>query len=287
MKKKKIILIIVIVIGLFCTSLLTFSFAKYAKNSFWDYYLKSQEFYLSSDDLVSENIVNRIWDGSKVYFNVKNSLNNELITDYDINYDVVCKVLNSDVETDCYINGTNSDTYSGVLSSNSFCVNDTGDNVDVNGYNKSDCEVGGYTWKNQEAVKNLYFELSNAEVTNAEVEIILTSTSPYSKELVGTFKLNKDENSGKEIDFKINEFLGYSKLYLNSYVDEDKQVTIKWDSSKIRIDINLDEVVSYNVDSNNYINEIVVILTSQGQLYFDFYPVNNVKIGIDDFNISW
>ena len=203
MKKKKIIFIIVIVIGLFCTSLLTFSFAKYAKNSFWDYYLKSQEFYLSSDDLVSENIVNRIWDGSKVYFNVKNSLNNELITDYDINYDVVCKVLNSDVETDCYINGTNSDTYSGVLSSNSFCVNDTGDNVDVNGYNKSDCEIGGYTWKNQEAAKNLYFELSNAEVTNAEVEIILTSTSPYSKELIGTFKLNKDENSGKEIDLLV------------------------------------------------------------------------------------
>ena len=155
LKKKNILILCGILVGIVLLNY-AYTYAKYVANSTWNYYLQSKEFFFSSDSLDSEGFknVNTTWDGNKTTFNIKNSISLDKITDYDIKYDVSCEVLQGD-GAKCLMNGTGTNTFSGTLSSNQMCINKTDDNVDVSDYNKSKCEIDGYTWSKIEATKEL------------------------------------------------------------------------------------------------------------------------------------
>ena len=90
-KKKYLFLTLLVVIGL-PLLFYSFTFSKYISDSIWDYYLQSRGFYFTSDYL-GEDIVQNIdnlWDGGSVHFNVKNNLNEKVVTSYDIEYQVTC-----------------------------------------------------------------------------------------------------------------------------------------------------------------------------------------------------
>ena len=128
MKKRYKIILIVVLIG-FCLGLFLTTLARYSSSNVWNYYLESQGFYFSSDNLSNDQVnVDTFWDGSSVHFNLKNFSNNNLITSKDISYQVSCEVIDSDIP--CTLNGTESSTVNGVLSKSSRCVNDI-DQIDV------------------------------------------------------------------------------------------------------------------------------------------------------------
>ena len=261
------------------------SYAKYASNSAWNYYLESKDFYLSSDYLSPNGMknVNNNWDLSNIHFNVRNSHNDILATEYDINYKVTCTTNNENVL--CNLNDTGKNEYNGVLSATKKCVNEINE-VDVSRLSESECEVNGYEWKSIVATKDLHFNLtSETEFDNVIVNINVTSTHPYKKTLLGTFELTKDKSINGVVLSQYNNYDEYDRLIIsNSYFNE-KCVKVSYDSNVLRVDTPLVNVDSFEQDANGFINSVIFKVPSKESRTFKFYKVDSTIHGIEDFTI--
>ena len=288
MKKKKKILIILILLTLISFSYLT-SFARYSSNYVWNYYLESHGFYLNSEVLgLDKKNIDTLWDGNSVHFSIKNYTNNKLITDYDIRYDLICEVLNGDPYI-CKLNGTESSSLSLVLSSNSHCINNTEDLVDVTSFSKSECEIGGYTWQNLAVNQDVYFSVvstNGSEVSNARIKITLRSTSPYRKTMTGIFNLFKNAQSDGEIIKQINDNELYDELVITNSFDSRKCILVTFDTAT-RIAENSLDMISPAIDSNGYIESFKLGINGKSSKKIKFYNKDmSQNYTTDDFIIS-
>lgn len=287
MKKKKKILIILLILTVCTFSYLT-SFARYSSNYVWNYYLESHGFYLTSDFLGSDKKnINTLWDGNSVHFNVKNYSNNNLITDYDIRYDVTCEVLNNSPYI-CKLNGTESSSLSLVLSSNSHCVNNK-DSVDVTGFSKTECEINEYEWLDLKVNQDIYFDListDGSDINSANVKITVKSTSPYKKTMTGIFNLFKNSQNNGELVKQIYDNELYDELVITNSYGISKCVMVSFDTTSRIVEANSD-MISTTVDSDGYINSFKTLIDSKNNKVFKFYNKNlSENYTIDDFVIT-
>ena len=293
MKKKiNILLILFIILASICGIYTVSTFAKYTSNSAWNYYLKSQGFYFESDDLSAEGkeSVNTLWDGNSVTFNVRNNLNQTLITDYDINYTASCEVLGDAKDNlKCILNGVDS-SITGTLSKFQTCINATNNGVDVSNLSKTDCELSGYSWQKQIAKKELYFDIiktnENYEISDVDVKVIVSSTSPYKKTLTGNFKLHKGEIEVGEISAVYNNYTDYNRLIITNSYTNDKCVKVSWDSTKQLIDIDSLDVSSYLTDNEGFIKEIKFNINGKNSISYIFYNKGMNNSDINNFVIE-
>ena len=282
-RKKALILIII----LSCVLMISYgvSYAKYASNSIWNYYLESKGFYFTSKSLENRNVKND-WDGSRVYFDVRNSLNSYVATEYDINYEVTCNI-KGEVAGYCRVNGSQDEVYKGTLSSYEGCVN-LKDEVDVSSYNKETCNNEGYSYRIKESIANNYFEVvsnDENELNNITVEVIVKSTSPYTRTLKNEFILSRSLDETGSLNLIYNEYDQYSRVVISNTYSEDKCVKLSFDSSKIRID-NDTSVLSYGTDENGYINSATLKINVKSTTDYLFYRVdNNVEYLETDFEL--
>jgi len=285
--KKKIILLILILAVILGFSHLT-SFARYGSNYVWNYYLESHGFYLNSDSLgLDKKNTDTLWDGSSVHFGVKNYSNNDLITDIDIRYTVICEVLNDDPYT-CKLNGTNSSTLNLVLSSNSHCVNNTEDLIDVSEFGKSDCEIGGYSWQSFAVNQDVYFDVfanNNADINNARIKITVSSTSPYRKTITGIFNLFKNTQNTGEIIKQIYDNELYDELVVTNSYDIRKCVEISFNTAT-RIVEKDNNMINPIADSNGYIESFKILLDGKSNKVIKFYNKDFTdNYSQDDFTV--
>ncbi len=288
MKNKKKILIILIILTLCTFSYLT-SFARYSSNYVWNYYLESHGFYLTSDSLgLDKKNINTLWDGSSIQVVVKNYSNNNLITDYDIRYDVTCEVLNNDPYI-CKLNDTESSSLSLVLSSNSRCINNTLDEVDVSSYGKTECEINGYEWQNLAVNQNINFNVyaaNGGEVNNASVKITVRSTSPYRKTMTGIYNLFKNAQNTGEIIKQIYDNELYDELVITNSYDIRKCVLVSFDTTT-RVVENSSDFINPTLDSNNYIESFKLAIDGNSSKKFKFYNKDlSQNYAVDDFIIT-
>ena len=136
MINRRKLIICILILGFILMISYGVTYARYASNSIWNYYLESKGFYFTSETLENKRINNE-WDGSKVYFDVRNSINSYIATEYDINYEITCNIKN-DIDGMCKINGTELNTFQGTLATYEGCVN-LKDDKDVSSYNKETC----------------------------------------------------------------------------------------------------------------------------------------------------
>lgn len=286
-KKTKIIIMSIFVLVFLLLVTDRFSYAKYVSNSVWNYYLESKDFYFTSDSLGLTSIsnVDNNWDGESVHFNIKNSSNETLITEYDIKYKVECNVVDNPSIT-CTLNGSNSNTYIGTLSSSQGCVNMSDDGVIVSSMDKTTCEMSGYLWKHKEAVKDMYFDLEGIEdMASVVVNISASSTAPYSKTLYGTYQLKLDKSLVGKLSLTYDEYAQYSRVTVSNSNNQSKCAKVLWNASNLSIDINTDELLNYSSDSNGYINEITLLLDAKSNKSLKFYRLNNDTYSINTFSI--
>lgn len=273
MKKRYKIILIVVLIG-FCLGLFLTTLARYSSSNVWNYYLESQGFYFSSDNLSNDQVnVDTFWDGSSVHFNLKNFSNNDLISSKDISYQVSCEVIDSDVP--CTLNGTESSTVNGVLSKSSRCVNEI-DQIDVSSMNKTECEVAGYTWENVSVTNDLYFDIDSDEITDVSVLITVNSTSPFRKTMTGVFNLSKSEVVTGNIDYNVNHYDSFDELIISNSYDTGKCISVSFDSSKRVVDITNDMNI-LSSDNNGYVNSFSFGVGSMSNEKIIFYN----KTGLD------
>ena len=285
---------LLLLIGLLClVSMCTYgySYARYVSNYAWNYYLGTKGFYFSSSELGINKVtnVNNNWGFESTYFTIRNSENDSLVTDYDIQYTVKCTILNdASSYSKCLLNGTNYDTFTGVISSSSVCRNNI-NQLDVSSYNKEKCESEGYEWYIQENYKDLYFDIvktGDKSIDHVNVLVEVTSTSPYTKTLIGEFNLSATDiqDSGLKLGYK--EFSDYSRVIVSNSYDEDKCVKLSWDSSKLRIDYDKENVFVEEYDDNNNIKEINFNINRRDSISYIFYKTDFSKIyDVSEFSL--
>lgn len=237
-----------------------FSYARYASNEVFNYYLSSKGFYFESDDLSydTKKNVDTMWDGEKIYFSVSNGTNDVLASEVDITYEVSCVVDELDTTKKCLLNGTNSSEIKATLSASYGCKNDTDDGIDVGSYDESRCVSAGYVWGAKISSSDLYFEVVDEEneVLNAKVLITVTSTKPYKKELSASYNLIKDNSQIGSLSMKYEEKSLNSRLIVTNSYNEDKCVRVSWNSTDFIFDNNSFDVLGYETDVDGNINDI-------------------------------
>lgn len=277
--RKYLIIIIIVLIVIFLLTKV-FSFAKYVSNYIFNYYLESQDFYFTSDKLDMETVqnVDKAYDGEPIKITLKNSLNNENITTYDINYKATCTVSDEyKNQVGCRFVDNLENTFEGVLSSEEGCINNTSDGIDVSTYSKSECEINGYLYTNRVNTKDLYLEvysLNNEDYTEASVNVTVESTSPYEKTMSGDFILHKNTSNQKEIELTYKDSNINSNLVITNKSSTDRCLTLKWDSSIFHLDTNNIDFISSVKDQDNYINEIKFNIKANSNVNYTFYKVN-------------
>lgn len=291
--RKHIFLILAIIVGIFlCIYALTYG--KYVFNSAWDYYLKSKGFYFSSDNLsanVAKN-VNNLWDGGSVHFNIRNNLNQAVVSNYDIGYTIICTIKGEAASyTECHLNGTESNTEDGMLNSIQRCNNTTGDEIDVSAFNQTECETGGYTWLNEIAMKDFYFDVAVTDIgyvlKDVVVSVTVASTTPYTKTISGDFTLHKSVMEEDKLTMNYKNYTNYDKLIVSNSYSDTKCVKVTWDSSKLIINEDKSKFSSYGEDTNGYINEIKFNVGAKESQSYRFYKKNfDIIYTVTEFSIE-
>lgn len=285
MKNRKKLIILIIILSFILMISYGVSYARYASNSIWNYYLESKGFYFTSNTLENKKVIND-WDGSRVYFDVRNSVNSYVATEYDIEYEVTCNI-KGEVNGKCLVNGTESNIYNGTLSSYEGCVN-LKDDTDVSSYNKEKCNSEGYSYRIKESVANNYFEVvsnDEEELNNITIELIVKSVSPYTRTLKNDIILSRSLDETGSLNLIYNEYSEYSRVIISNSYSEKKCVKLSFDSSKIRID-NDSNVISYGTSDDGYINNVTLGINSKSNINYLFYRVDNTKEYLEtDFSL--
>lgn len=285
---------IMILIISFFIGILSFTYGKYVSNSIWNYYLESNGFYLSSENLGDTTLknVNNLWNGDSVFFNIKNSLNSSVATGYDINYTATCTIEGeAATKAKCNLNGSDSNVQDGVLTSIQNCENNSTDGIDVSNYNKETCELEGYKWKNETVENKLYFDIVATDpeytLTDLVVNITLTSNSPYRKTLSGNFILHKSDITTEKISLNYKNYNNYDRLVVSNSFQSEKCIKITWDSNKLSINEDINSFSSYMSDSNGYINEIKFSINGKDSKSLMFYKkIFSQNYNVEEFSVE-
>lgn len=277
-------LILVLLLSIVCIFTHSYSLARYVSNHAWNYYLGTKGFYFSSEQLGTTKVtnINNNWNFEPIKFTLKNSENNYLVSDYDIEYSVKCTIQNEASNySKCVLNGTESNTFDGIISSSSVCKNNIND-FDVSSYNKEKCESNGYEWIIEENYKDLYFDViktGEEELDFVNVLIEVNSTAPYSKTLYGEFNLSSGIIQESALNISYKEFNNYSRVIISNSYDEDKCVKLSWNSENLKIDETSGEQISlYQYDDNGNINEINFNINKKDSISYIFYKTDFSKV---------
>lgn len=289
-KRTKYMMLIVMILSIISIITYGYTYAKYVSNHAWNYYLGTKGFYFSSEQLGNTKItnVNNNWNYDSTYFTLKNSENDFLISDYDIEYTVKCTIQNDASNySKCVLNGSDSNTWNGIISSSSKCKNEI-DETNVNSYTKEECESKGYKWDIQKNDEDLYFDIvktGEEDINYVSALIEVTTTSPYKKTLSGEFNLSSTEMQENALKIDYKELNNYSRVIISNSYDENKCVKLSWNADNLRIDETNNQFSSYQYDSNNNINEIIFNINKKDSVSYIFYKNDFNKIYDYKFNL--
>ena len=293
MKSKRNKLLIMLFLMLLFVVTATLTLGKYAYNNAWNYYLSSKGFYFESDLLSINTKKNSMlrWDGSDINFQIKNSQNDKMISEYDISYKISCEVLGEEADyIKCSLNGTTEDVFQGTLTTTANCIN-TIDDKDVISLSKAECEIGGYTWNEQSSSKNNYFNLELMDPTKSidevSIKIIAESITPYHQTLTGIFNLNLVDSHDLELVTSYQSYSDYDEISITNTTNKEKCVYVSFDTSKHLIDLENASVSKYEADENGNVNKIELKLEEKKSLIYKFYKIfDRENYSIDDFEIQ-
>ena len=273
MKKKRSIrsILFIVVLVLMVTLIVTrgYTYARYVSNAVFNYYLSSKGFYFESEDLTfdTKKHVDTMWDGEKIYFTLSNSANDALASEVDITYKVECFVNDEDTNKQCLVNGTGESSMEATLSASFGCSDGSNSTEEVCLENKKE-------WVSKSATANVYFEVidvTGADVLNANVDIIVTSIKPYSKELRANYSLLRDNNAIGNLSMIYEEGIVNSNLIVTNSYNEDKCVLVSWDPVDFSFDNKNANVLGYSSDIDGNINSVYFKITKMNSTNLEFF----------------
>lgn len=254
LNKLKVSIVIILIILIFTTTV----FGRYIYNSVREAYLSAKEFYFSSNILTvngSEYQYNN-WGGVDVYpieFDLYSYNNKFSKLDYDLDYTVTCSTSDTD-KIKCTINS-----------------------YDENATNTANGTI--YATTNTSRVVVFVTPLATINRNDSvKVQVTASTSIPYEKTIYCEFTL-KIETQG-ENTYSIEDVANrdYAILQLVNANDTATSVTLEFDPSELRLDLN-DEVYLNNkenvtLDGNQYVKKIVFNLDAETTKNVKFYKVD-------------
>ena len=273
-KKRKLklsyLVLIILVLGVAVTR--GYSLAKYTTNSVWNYYLKSNGFYFTSEDFKDKDTIYTNWNGSSIPFTIQN-YEEDSVSNNDISYEVTCRVEGEAASiSECRLNGEKTNHFSGVLSSGEACS-------DPSILSQTACETQGKEWIISKTHRDFYFDIvptGSEEITGATVQLEIKSTKPFQKTMTHRYVLTKGKSEIGTLSLNYQSRENYDHLIVTNSYNENKCVHLTWDSSKARIDL---ENTSYatTTDSNGVINGITFPIPKKDSMNLIFYRTDFSK----------
>lgn len=263
MKKKlnkvKIAIIVILIVLAFAISV----FGRYIYNSIRESYFTARQFYFSSDILTVSRAEYQYdnWGGLDVYpIEIElYSYNNQVSKlDYDLDYTVTCSTSDTD-KIRCTVNSYDEDA----------TTTDT-----------------GTIYATTNTSKVTVFVTPLTEMRENETVKVLVSAStevPYQKTISCEFTLKIQNQSG--VNYSIEDVANqdYAVLKLVNTSDIATQVTLEFDPSVLRLDMN-DEIYLNNtdlavstIDGNQYVKKVVFSLNGQNSKNVKFYKVDKTQ----------
>lgn len=263
MKKKlnkfKITIIVILIVLAFAISV----FGRYIYNNIRESYFTARQFYFSSDILTVSRAEYQYdnWGGLDVYpIEIElYSYNNQVSKlDYDLDYTVTCSTSDTD-KIRCAVNSYDEDATTTAT---------------------------GTIYATTNTSKVTVFVTPLTEMRENETVKVLVSAStevPYQKTISCEFTLKIQNQSG--VNYSIEDVANqdYAVLKLVNTSDIATQVTLEFDPSVLRLDMN-DEIYLNNtdlavstIDGNQYVKKVVFSLNGQNSKNVKFYKVDKTQ----------
>ncbi len=290
LKKKKITLILVLLIGIGLLMTVGVSFARYIGNNIWNYYLSSNGFYFTSSELTGETYIDNTWDRGKVYFDLMNFEDDD-ITESTIEYTAKCEVITpNDGSLTCSMNGLNSNSYDSEITASGVCTNNTGDGVVTSVFNETECFEKNYDWVNDKSTSNLFFQIMglNSTVTQADVEVKVTvdTTAPYTKTLSSNFMLHYESPNSQNYTLEHTSYSDYEKVVVTNLGNTIEKFSLQFNSDEVRISEILPSVAT-STDINGFVNEVEFTVDPNSNVVIYFYKTSDtVVVDASDFVLT-
>ena len=257
-KHKSIAFCLILGVG-FVGFFFTVNYGRYVKDVIESYYLRSQNFYFSSDKLTIHGKKYEInpWSGKKKYdisISISNMLNSLKGTTTNITYEVSCT---GNAKVDCYLNSPGTTTERRTILSSSESDN----------YVITVAPKNGVNFVNGEAVS---------------VVVTATSITPYKETLSATFTLIIGEYG---LNYEIEDEVGsvyFMSLVTNALETNSARVTLTIDPNYIDfISFDMANAVlsldgtTYTTtvasDGKNYINSVTFILDAKSSMMIKYF----------------
>ena len=253
-----VVIIVLLVLGITV-------FGRYIYNSAREAYFVAQQFYFSSDILTvnGSNYQYENWGGTGTYaieFELYSYLNSISKLDYALGYTVTCTTS----DTDKIRIGINSDDVGAPTTIT--------DSIPVSTHTS---KVGIFVTPITEIAKN----------DSVKIQVTASTSVPYQKTISCEFTLKavtQGENTYLIEDVANRD---YAILSLTCVNNSGAQVTLEFDPSKLRIDMN-DEVyvnrivaqdVTSTIDGKTYVKKIVFNIDAETTKNVKFYKVDKTK----------
>jgi len=258
-KKVAIVGIVILIVLAFAISVL----GRYIYNRVREAYLTARQFYFSSDILTVSGAEYQYdnWGGLDVYpIEIElYSYNNQISKlDYDLDYTVTCSTSDTD-KIKCTVNSYDEDATN----------TDTGTILATTNTSKVIVYVTPLaTMRENETVKVL---------VSASTEV------PYQKTISCEFTLKIENQGGTNYSIEDVANRDYAILKLVNTNDIATQVTLEFDPSKLRLDMNDDAYVNNagietsTIDGNQYVKKVVFNLNGETAKNVKFYKVDKTQ----------
>lgn len=255
-KKINIILLIVMISVLLCIIEIQTSFSKYVYNTVHNYYLQSKGFYFNSDKLSinhSEIEVENNWSGAETYtvtVNLNSKKNDLVFADTDIDYQIN---LTSSDNIECSLN-KNAGT---IIGSQNGGINEDYFIITINPAEGKSLVSGETAW----------------------IEVEVTATKPYTCSLSGKLII---QAGAEDISYEIidSENNPYIEVNITNSLNEAKDVTLKFDPSKLLLDMTsrfsmeATNTITANIGEYQYVKELTSKVNALETTTIKFYKVD-------------
>lgn len=259
--------LIVLLYGVFSLAIFKTS-AKYTDYKELNHFFESKELYISSNSLSSQNdkynIIN-YYNFTPIEIIISNSINEE-ITNYDIKYEIECKILNNENEEyRCILDNTESNKITSNLIINKECK----ENKDLT---EEECIQENYNYNLVKTINNHNFKITNDNGTKKtlEVDLILNTIKPYSKTLKAKYILNIGDNKDNQITTtKTIDHDTFCEYHINNNYNTEKKLKLTINTNKLLVDTTSDiynKKIDYTSDINNQINTITFKIQTNERL---------------------
>ena len=250
-----IFLLLIFVVLIFFTPRMV-STAKYVYNIVHEYYLSSKDFYFSSDKLSinhTEYEITNNWSGAETYVitvNMSSKKNDMAFTESDISYNITYTCSEN---ISCSLN-KNSST---IIGTSNNGVNEDSFTISINPAGGSALSEGELAW----------------------VDIVATSTSPYSQTISGKLIL---EVGSSDITYEIIDTANQPYLTVNITNSQSNGANVKlsYNPEVVLLDmtgkfyLNSTNNTTHQVNGYDYLNSITSYVESLSTTTVKFYKVD-------------